>query len=136
MLIKIFRRNLTHHQPMALKCLSIFFLSDTFWFYGLLDSTVTTTFVVWDNHVCSTSKLWKIVNNTKSVREETKFIFFQIGLSNFYRIYFRWSLFYKSWFTFNLILAWGWIIELFYQLCVIATFNDCLNNFIWKRGGS
>ena len=37
------------------------------------------------------------------------------------------TLFKKSWFTFDLILGWGWIIELLCQLHPTTTFNNCLN---------
>ena len=43
--------------------------------------------------------------------------------------------FQKSRFIFGLFLAWGWIIKLLCQLCPTATFNNCLNDFIRKRGG-
>ena len=44
--------------------------------------------------------------------------------------------FYKSWFTFDLILVWDWIIHLLFQLYHIATFNNYLNKFVRKRGGA
>ena len=46
------------------------------------------------------------------------------------------TLFYQSWFTFDLILVCGWIIEFLYQLYPTATFDNCFNNFKRKRWSS
>ena len=43
------------------------------------------------------------------------------------------AFFYKCWFAFDVILAWGWIIDLLYQLYRIATFT--FDNYIisWEK---
>ena len=48
----------------------------------------------------------------------------QIGISDLDRTCFGWYTFYKNWFTFDLILACGWIIELLYQWHPIVTFSN------------
>ena len=106
MLCKVFWSDLPHttnlppqndiFSRMILKLFGIFF-SDTTWFQGLFDFTVTTP------------KIQYPANNIIQYN-------FQIGLNNFDVIYFGWcDFFYKSWFIFDQILAWGWVIELFYQ---------------------